>query len=669
MISGEENEGGATVHATADESGAFSVSTTMPDAPAGDADAPKQVFTAEASGTRSGSHAHAQFGVGHAATDGEKLIDEETFWNHRLTYPTGKFNPEWLRRAARQDALIKRGVPAGRKRGMASTRALKSDADGGTTTLAANNSLAPSSGGNTADVNSVTTGTAFLALGPQPEHMTGCSGCYDYGTTEGRINDIVFDPSNSTNGSITAYAGSVGGGVWKTTNCCSASTSWSVVTDDPILATTSINNVTIDPNDHNTVYAGTGDLNYGSFSMGSQGVLKSTDGGATWTTLGASVFGPEYTEPAGNYPQYNAIGKVRVDPNNSNTILAGTKVGLYISYDGGADWTGPCYTNNFQGQRQDITGLELTNMGNNVTRIFAAVGTRGFATPVQYDLGNNGANGLYLANVPASGCPSFTASSTNASGFVYGTKSSTSVPYATGAAMNADSGAIYGGINVGDQLGRIDIAVAPSNPNVLYAQVQSILANNNSGCGNTNGCQLGMWASTDGGATWSFMQGSQGSVLYACTGSAGAADYPQNWYDQGIAVDPNNADRLYVNTFETFLVTRTGTAWYDLTCGYNGTSVNNHIVHVDHHAQVFFPGNSDMYLVGDDGGIHGTNNATVAACNTTTTNGISTCSATGSARPTWFNMDTGINSIEFYSGDISGNFATAAFPQAVAGAQ
>jgi hypothetical protein len=35
--------------------------------------------------------------------------------------------------------------------------------------------------------------------------------------------------------------------------------------------------LTIDPNDHNTVYAGTGDLNFGSFSMGSQGILKSTD--------------------------------------------------------------------------------------------------------------------------------------------------------------------------------------------------------------------------------------------------------------------------------------------------------------------------------------------------------------------------------------------------------
>ena len=47
-----------------------------------------------------------------------------------------------------------------------------------------------------------------------------------------------------------------------------------------------------------------------------------------------------------------------------------------------------------------------------------------------------------------------------------------------------------------NNLGRIDIGVAPSNPPVIYAQAQSINWNNNSNCGNTNGCQIGAWAST-----------------------------------------------------------------------------------------------------------------------------------------------------------------------------
>ena len=74
-------------------------------------------------------------------------------------------------------------------------------------------------------------------------------------------------------------------------------------------------------------------------------------------------------------------------------------MGLYLSFDQGQTWTN-CPTNSFSSQRQDITGLELTNMGGGVTRILAAVGMRGFPTYVQYDLGINGANGIYSANMP-----------------------------------------------------------------------------------------------------------------------------------------------------------------------------------------------------------------------------------------------------------------------------
>jgi len=49
-------------------------------------------------------------------------------------------------------------------------------------------------------------------------------------------------------------------------------TTWTVVTDDPLISTTAIDTIVIDPSDHNTIYAGTGDLNFGSFAMGSQGI-------------------------------------------------------------------------------------------------------------------------------------------------------------------------------------------------------------------------------------------------------------------------------------------------------------------------------------------------------------------------------------------------------------
>jgi hypothetical protein len=647
----------ATVQGSADQNGRLDISTTMPKLPSfGSADTGgKQTPILTATATGSSGKSSTQFTLGHAPTDAERLISEEEFWNHRLTYPTGRFSPAWTRKAAEQDRLIKRGVPAGRK-GVVKNFALAGPN--------ATPTLNP---------------TGFTALGPEPEHMTGCSGCFDYGTTEGRVNTIVTDPTTTTNGSIVAYLGNVGGGVWKTTNCCTASTTWTVTTDSPLLSTTSIDTLTLDPNNNNIVYAGTGDLNYGSFSMGSQGIFKSTDGGSTWTVLGASVFAPDYTEPTGNYPQYDSVGKVRVDPNNSNNIVAGSKKGLWFSYDQGATWAN-CLTNSFTSQRQDITGLELTDMGGGVTRILAAVGVRGFATYVQYDLSSNGANGIYKATMQASGCPAFTSIASNANGFVFGTQV-TGSPYLTGALMNAGSGvpcnypyitagnATYCGngatggttTNGGtvNNLGRIDIAVAPSDPNTIYAQVGSIDWNNNTNCGNTTGCQLGAWASNNGGATWTFMTGSAGGSLLGCAssgaGSSGNWDYPQNWYDQGIVVDPNNADRVFIDTFDIWMATRTGTQWYDVTCGYNGNPVANHVVHVDQHALAFVHGSSDLLLAGSDGGVFSTANASTAVLNT--------------ARPTWTNMDSGIYGIEFYSGDISGNFATSANPSAVGGAQ
>ena len=611
-------------------------------------------------------------------TLGESTGDErldldraEQYWNDRLTYPTGKFDPAWVRAAAIQHKKMPIALPAGNFNKLKAAQAAQQKMAVKTTNVKGQPSK------TIGPITSALSTTSFTALGPSPLQMTGCSGCFNYTITQARVNAIAVDPTTTTNGSIVAYAGSVGGGVWKTTNCCSGSTTWTVTTDDPLIATTSIDTIAIDPNNHNTVYAGTGDLNYGSFSMGSQGILKSTDGGNTWTTIGASVFGPSFSEPTGNYPQYQSVGKVRIDPNNSNNIAAGTKTGLYLSHDGGNSWT-QCATNSFNTQRQDITGLELSDMGGGVTRILAAVGVRGFPTFVQYDLGNNGANGIYSATMAPSGCPSFTSIASNANGFVFGTQV-TGSPYLTGANMNAGSGvpcnypyltagnATYCGngpaggstTNGGtvNNLGRIDIAVAPSNPNYIYAQVGSIDWNSTSGCGTTDGCELGVWASNDGGNTWNFMQGSAGGSLTDCSaqggGTAGHGDYPQNWYDQGIAVDPNNPERIFVDTFDIWFATRTGTNFLDTSCGYtySGSSTP---VHVDQHALAFVPGSSSILLAGNDGGLHASTNADTT---------------TSSVRNAYFNIEGGMNAIEFYAGDISGNFATSPSPIAVGGAQ
>jgi hypothetical protein len=500
----------------------------------------------------------------------------EEYWAARVTYPTGRFDQRWLLEAREQDRRVPRGVPGGKV----------------VYSPPAESPLALDP-------------TQFTSLGPQPLQSSGCLNCFAYGHVAGRTNVMAVDPVTPN----VAYLGSDGGGVWKSTNCCSASTTWSPVTDDPLISTIAIGDLTIDPGNHDVVYAGTGDLRFGSFSFGAAGVLKSTDQGATWTVLGVDVFAPPLPLPPGTFPQYQAIGKVKVDPNNSNIVIVGAKTGVYFSYDAGLNWTGPCLTNAFPSQRQDITGLLVADAGA-TTEVYAAVGVRGFSTTVQFNLDQNGANGVYKTTVPASGCPaSWTLSSTSANGWPAGTGAGAPFP-----------------ANV---LGRVDLAMAPSNPNVVYAQVQSIP---------TRG-QLGVWRTTDGGTTW--QQRSSASGLTGCFG-----DYPQNWYDQGMAVDPNNPDVVYMSTVDIFKSTNGGTTFVNTTCGYAGGNV----VHVDHHALAYVPGSSSVMIAGSDGGAYVTTNAT-------------------STPPTFSRLNDSLSTIEFYSGDITANFATSASPGINAGAQ
>ena len=175
-------------------------------------------------------------------------------------------------------------------------------------------------------------------------------------------------------------------------------------------------------------------------------------------------------------------------------------------------------------------------MGGGVTRIIAAVGVRGFATTVQYDLGENGANGIYAATMPASGCPTFTSIASNANGFVYGT-AVTGSPYATGANMNAGSGVAYVESDDGQPArpdrhrGRAEQperhlcagAVDRSRTTPATAAARPA-ASSVSGRRRT---------AARPGRSWPARPGPR------CGGCG--FDYPQNWYDQGLAVDPNNA--------------------------------------------------------------------------------------------------------------------------------
>jgi hypothetical protein len=140
-------------------------------------------------------------------------------------------------------------------------------------------------------------------------------------TVSGRVAAIAVDPTNPD----VVYVGGAQGGVWKSTNATSASPSWTALTDSqPSLA---VGSIAIDPANTSIVYVGTGEANGSCDSYYGQGILRSTDGGATWTQLAGDTGGPF----AGQ-----SISKIIVDPvtagtDGATTLWASTALGFLSS--------------------------------------------------------------------------------------------------------------------------------------------------------------------------------------------------------------------------------------------------------------------------------------------------------------------------------------------------
>ncbi len=506
----------------------------------------------------------------------------------RYVRPGQTVDPAWLAAARDQDRRLVHGLPHGEP--------VRPEPDA--SLAAAANTLDPS---------------RFTSLGPR---LLNDPAQYPLYVTTGRINALAVDPVDPA----VAYLGSGGGGVWKTTNCCDANTVWTPLTDppggstgsDPILDS-AIGDLAIDPSDPQTIYAGTGDLRFSNWSFGSGGLLRSRDGGASWEVLGADVFGPFYAPSAGGQPQYQAIGKVVVHPTDSQRVAVGTKTGVFFSADAGASWSGPCYTNAYAGgpnaQRQDITALIAVPHPGDVD-LYAAVGTRGAPTPTQPDLGANGANGVYRTVWPASGCPA---------GWTL---------LADGWPAGTGGGAPVAGI------GRIELAVAPSDPARLYALVAHTALENG---------LYGIWRSLDGGDHW--IETCSGN---ACVSGSSCDGFGQQmWYDAGLSVDPQNPGVVYASGQDLLRSTDGGLSFRNLTCGYANFDA---VVHVDHHARAFVAGDSNRLLIGTDGGVYYSANASATV-------------------PDFIPLNASLDTLELYSGDIGADFATSAAPAISAGAQ
>ncbi len=168
----------------------------------------------------------------------------------------------------------------------------------------------------------------------------------------GRVNELVVDPRDPE----TLYIATMGGGVWKTTD---GGASWTPLTDGQCALPT--NSVALDPLDADIVYAGTGE--YGAYP--GCGLLRSEDGGATWTTLDPPLFSTPWGQ--GDISIDGIVLLRGSGTGASRTLLLATNRGVIRSTDGGATWTNPLTTGWFY----PTTGLVVDPTDSSVA--YAAV--------------------------------------------------------------------------------------------------------------------------------------------------------------------------------------------------------------------------------------------------------------------------------------------------------
>lgn len=250
--------------------------------------------------------------------------------------------------------------------------------------------------------------------------------------TSGRISDIAINPNNP----FEYYVATASGGVWKTVN--------SGVDYQPIFdneGSYSIGCVTIDPNNTNVIWVGSGENNNQRSVSYGDGVYKSNDGGKTWKNIGLKTS--------------EHIGRIIVHPENSNIVYVaaigplwskGGERGLYKTTDGGSTWNAILTIDEHTG----INDIQMDPRNPDVLYASSLQRRRHVFT--------------YVGGGPGSGMHKST-----------------------------DGGDTWTEINTGlpkNELGRIGLAISPANPEIIYAIVE---AADDKG---------GFFASTNRGASW-----------------------------------------------------------------------------------------------------------------------------------------------------------------------
>ncbi len=336
----------------------------------------------------------------------------------------------------------------------------------------------------------------------------------------GRIADIVIDQSDPS----TWYVGVGSGGIWKTAN---GGTTWTPIFDEE--DTYSIGCITIDPNDRNTIWAGTGENVSGRHVAYGAGVYRSRDAGKTWENMGLT--------------DSEHIGMIRIDPRDSNVVYVasqgplwsgGGERGLYKSADGGQTWArilGDGLGNTAIDDQ--YTGVSEVHLDPRNPDVLYAVSWQKFRNVA-----------VLLNGGPGSGIH-----------------------------KSQDGGATWRELTEGlpeEDKGKIGLAISPQNPDVVYATIE--LAHR----------EGGFFRSEDGGETWEkrndYISGGTGPHYY-----------------QEIFASPHQFDRVYQMDVHLHRTENGGKDFEQMSSDKK---------HVDHHAMAFHPTDEDYLLVGNDGGVY-----------------------------------------------------------------
>jgi len=337
-------------------------------------------------------------------------------------------------------------------------------------------------------------------------------------TMSGRI--AAVSAAHTKNGETVLYIGAASGGVWKSTD---GGTTFTPKFDKQPVQ--SIGSIAIDPKNTDSVWVGSGEgWTRNSVSIG-DGVYHSTDGGETWHNVGL--------------PNSERIVKLAVNPSDGNTVLAcvtgklwsdSTERGVYRTTDGGKSWTQVLKGGNAS---TGCGGMSMDAKNPNV--VFASL----------WDFRRKGWT--------------FRSGGANAD-----------APSGSGLYRSADGGAhwseITGGGLPAKPYGRIAVAVAPSNSNVVYALVESV--------------KSALFRSDDGGKTWDRRDDSQSMVW-------------RPFYFANLIVDPTNPDRLFKPDLRLIQSLDGGKTFADVA---GGTHADSHDVWID-------PADPQKVVMGDDGGL------------------------------------------------------------------